>query len=67
MSRAEASASHSGRSGNPKVTSSNPDLAVFKPWSSQTIDFKIIFVAPYSGTRHYLDKARTGWLSVRIM
>ena len=42
MSRALAS--HSGRSGNPKVAGSNPDLTVFEPWSSQTL--KLIFVAP---------------------
>ena len=35
MSR--TSASHSGRSGNPKIASSNTDLAVFEHWSSQTI------------------------------
>ena len=35
MSRAPAS--RSGRSENPKVVGSNPDLAVFEPWS----DFKI--------------------------
>ena len=39
MSR--VSASCSGRLGNPKVVGSNPDLTVFKPWSSQTSDFKI--------------------------
>ena len=32
---------HCGRSGNLKVTDSNPDLAVFEPWSSQTNDFKV--------------------------
>ena len=39
MSR--ASASHSGRLGNLKVTGSNPDHVVFQPWLSQTNDFKI--------------------------
>ena len=39
MSRAYAS--RSGRSGNPKVAGSSLDLTVFKPWSSQTNDFKI--------------------------
>ena len=39
MSRVPAS--HSGRSGNPKVAGSNPDLTFFEPCSSQTDDFKI--------------------------
>ena len=40
MSRAPASCS--GRSRNPKVTGSNLDLAVFKPWLNQINDFKIV-------------------------
>ena len=41
LTRLNESASRSGRSGNPKIVGSNPDLTVFKPWLSKTNDLKI--------------------------
>ena len=65
MSR--ASTSRSERSRNLKVMGSNLDLAVFKPWSSQTNDFKIYTGRSLARCSALLGYKRTGWLSVRII
>ena len=58
MSR--ASVSCFGRSGDLDLTHSNPDRVT-------PITSKLILVASQPGARHYCERARTGWLSVRIM
>ena len=60
MSR--ASASHSGKSANPKIVGSNLDLMVSNPDQVKSVTLKFIL-----GAQHYYDRARIGWLSVRIM
>ena len=45
--------SRSGRSGNPKIAGLNPDACWFKPWSSQSDDFKIDTCPFLVSTQHY--------------
>ena len=61
------SASHSGRSGNPKVVGLNTDLAFSSLGRVKPMTFKLMLVVSLLGTQHYQDRVRTGWLSVKIM
>ena len=65
MSR--ASVSRIGILGNPNLVRSNPDPACSNPGGVKSMTLKLILVAPWPSTQHYLDRAMTGWLSVRIM
>ena len=51
MSR--ASTFRSGRSGNPKVEGSNPNLAVSNPDQVKPTTVKLIFVTPWPDAQHY--------------
>ena len=39
----------------------------FEPRSGQTKDYKLVFVASPLSTQHYGERAKIGWLGIRIM
>jgi len=49
------------------VLDSNAVGCGFEPWSGQTKDFKSVFVASPLRTQHEGERAKTGWLGIRIM
>ena len=38
-----------------------------EPWSGQTKTIKLVFVASPLSTQHLGERAKTGWLGIRIM
>ena len=57
----------SGRSGNPKVEDLSLEPAGLKPGRVKPKTLKLILIASWPGAQHYLDREKTGWLSVRII
>ena len=39
----------------------------FEPRSGQTKDYKLVFVASPLSTQHYGERAKIGWLGIRIL